>query len=80
MWDRFTGEPDEPAPDELRALADLSLVDELDVAEHSPAFLDRYGAFFRRLAASWESLLSPAVSADARRVLGAGEPPAQPPT
>ena len=75
LWNRFTGESEEPAPAELRALADLSLVNELDVAEHSPAFLDRYGAFFRRLAASWEPLLSPAVSADARRVLGVGQLP-----
>jgi hypothetical protein len=71
VWDRFTGEFSEPAPDELRAFADLGLVDELDVAEHSPGFLDRYGDLVRRLAGAWEPLLSPAVAADARRVLGA---------
>ncbi|NEM07590.1 hypothetical protein GCU54_16445 [Geodermatophilus normandii] len=71
VWDRFTGEVSEPAPDELRAFADLSLVNELDVAEHSPGFLDRYGDLLRRLAGSWEPLLSPAVVADARQVLGA---------
>ncbi len=70
VWDRFTGQVFDLAPDELRAFADLSLVNELDVAEHSPGFLDRYGDVLRRLAGSWEPLLSPAVVADARRVLG----------
>ena len=70
VWDRFTGEASEPAPDELRALADLSLVNELDVAEHQPGFLDRHGDFFRRLAADWAPLLGAPVTAEARRVLG----------
>jgi hypothetical protein len=70
IWDRFTGECHEPSADELRAFADLSLVNELDVAEHSADFLGRFGGYFRRLTTSWEPLLSPAVTADARRVLG----------
>ncbi len=68
--DRFTGEHHDLAPGELRDLADLSTVNELDVAEHSAVFLHRYGAFLRRLVTAWEPLLSPAVRDDARRVLG----------
>jgi hypothetical protein len=41
----------------------LSLVDELDVAEHAVGFLDRHGDFFRRLAADWAGLLGPTVTA-----------------
>lgn len=70
VCDRFTGESHELAPDELRAFADLSLVNELDLAEHSATFLDQHGDFFRRLTSFWEPVLSPAVCADARRVLG----------
>jgi hypothetical protein len=70
VWDRFTGACHELAPDRLRAFADLSIVNELDVAKHSATFLDQHGAFFRRLTTSWETLFSPAVAADARRVLG----------
>ncbi|SFN97709.1 hypothetical protein SAMN05660359_00727 [Geodermatophilus obscurus] len=68
--DRFTGEHHDLTAGELRDLADLSTVDELDVAEHSADFLDRYGAYLRRLVAAWEPLLSPAGREDARRVLG----------
>ncbi len=70
VWDRFTGEEHDLTSDQARAFADLSLVNELDVAEHSATFLDQHGAYFRRLATSWELLLTPAVLADARRVLG----------
>lgn len=70
VWDRFTGDGERLDGDRLREFADLSIVNELDVAEQSPAFLDRHGAYVRRLATSWEPLLSPAVAADARRVLG----------
>ncbi|MCW2633780.1 MAG: hypothetical protein JWQ99_147 [Blastococcus sp.] len=67
---RFTGDDEELGSDELRDFADLSLVNELDVAEHATGFLDAHGDWLRRLATCWEPLLSPAVSADARRVLG----------
>ena len=69
LWDRFTGAGEDLGPDELREFADLSLVNELDVAEHAPAFLDAHGEFFRRLTDTWAALLSPAVTAEARRVL-----------
>ncbi|MBM7806865.1 hypothetical protein JOD57_002702 [Geodermatophilus bullaregiensis] len=45
-------------------------MNELDIAEHSADLLDRYGAYFRRLATAWAPLLGPQVFADARRVLG----------
>lgn len=71
VWDRHTGADEELSGDELRDLADLSLVNELDVAEHAAGFVERYGAFFRRLTGRWTPILSPAVAADARRVFGA---------
>jgi hypothetical protein len=69
VHDRFTGEVDVLTPAEARDFAELSLVNELDVAEHAPGFRDRHGSFFRRLAADWAPLLRPAVAADAGRVL-----------
>ncbi len=68
--DRFTGGSHDLDAGRLRDFADLSLVNELDVVEHSADVRDRHGAFLRRLTAAWEPLLSPAVGADARRVLG----------
>jgi hypothetical protein len=69
VWDRFTGLCEKLDTDDLRDIADLSIVNELDVAEHSLAFLDEHGDFFRRLTAAWAPLLSPAVTAEAQRVL-----------
>ena len=57
-------------PEEARAFAELSLVNELDVAEHSSGFLDRHGDYFRRLTVGWTPLLGTAVVEEARRVLG----------
>ncbi|MGY1715483.1 DUF6817 domain-containing protein [Geodermatophilus sp. SYSU D01106] len=68
--DRWTGTAEVLGDDDLRAFADLSLVNELDVAEHDPSVLDRYGGLLRRLAESWRPVLGPAVYAEARRVLG----------
>jgi hypothetical protein len=67
---RFTGACDSPRPDELRAFVDLSIVNELDVAEHDPTVLARYGDYFRDVFATWADLASPAVLADAENVLG----------
>jgi len=69
-WDRFTGSVEVLDAPSLRAFVDLSVVNELDVAEQAPGFLDQHGRYFRRLAAAWAPLLSPPVLADARRVLG----------
>ena len=64
---RFTGAVESPPPDELRAFVDLSIVNELDVIEHQAG---SPGDWLRDLVASWASLASPAVMADAERVLG----------
>jgi hypothetical protein len=67
---RFTGDDEELGPATLRDFADLSLVNEVDVAEHDPGFLERHGDYFRRLTLAWTPLLSPAVAAEAARVFG----------
>jgi hypothetical protein len=67
---RFTGDSEVLDDEDVRAFAVLSLVNELDVAEHSPDFVDRHGAYFRRLTTAWESLLTPAVVAESHRILG----------
>lgn len=69
--DRFTGRVSTPDPELLRDLVDLSIVNELDVVEQDPTVLSRYGDYFRSLfLTTWAPLASPAVTADARRVLG----------
>jgi hypothetical protein len=70
VHDRFTGTGEVLTPEEARAFAELSLVNELDVAEHSSGFLDRYGDYFRRLTVGWAPLLGTPVVEEARRVLG----------
>jgi hypothetical protein len=69
-WDRHTGEVEVLSAAQVRDLADLSLVNEMDVAEHAPGFLDRYGDRFRGLTTSWQPALSPAVAAAARATFG----------
>lgn len=70
VWSRFTGHAEAPAPADLRAFLDLCIVNELDVAEHDPVIAAEHGDRLRELFASWAQLASPAVVADARRVLG----------
>jgi len=70
VWNRFTGASEVLDGPALRALVDLSLVNELDVAEHAPGFLDQHGDYFRRLTGAWAPLLSPSVLTDAHRVFG----------
>jgi hypothetical protein len=69
IWSRFTGNSAAPTPDELRAFADLSIVNELDVYERSPEIAAKAGDYFRSVFPTWEPITSPAVMADARRVL-----------
>jgi hypothetical protein len=54
---------------QLRPLADVSIVNELDLCEQAPDVAARYGDYFRGLFASWAPLASPPVLADARAVL-----------
>lgn len=70
LWNRFTGTSETLDQAQLQALTDLTLINEVDIAEHSGDFLDRYGNYFRRLTTAWAPLLSAAVLADARRVFG----------
>lgn len=67
--DRFTGGTHTLSPEQAGPFTDLSIVNELDVAEQDPTFVARHGAYFRALFASWAPLASPAVLAEARRVL-----------
>ncbi|RBY94359.1 hypothetical protein DQ244_03280 [Blastococcus sp. TBT05-19] len=67
VHDRHTGAVEDLDGDRLRAFADLSLVNEIDVAEHAPGFLGQHGPYFRQLTEDWAPVLSPAVLAEARR-------------
>ena len=66
---RFTGHVEAPTKDELRAFTDLSIVNELDVAERDAEIAQKYGDYFRGVFAGWSGLASPAVIAEAGRVL-----------
>ncbi|MET0417820.1 MAG: DUF6817 domain-containing protein [Actinoplanes sp.] len=66
---RFTGHEEAPSPAELRAFVDLSIVNELDVYEHSAEIAARAGDYFRSVFPTWAPLASPAVMADCHRVL-----------
>ena len=66
---RFTGHVEAPTRADLRAFVDLSIVNELDVVEQDAEIASKYGDYFRSIFATWADLASPAVIADARRVL-----------
>jgi hypothetical protein len=70
IWSRFTGHVEAPTPGELRAFADLSVVNELDVFERSAEIAEKTGDYFRSVFPGWEPILSPSVMLDCRRVLG----------
>jgi uncharacterized protein DUF6817 len=69
IWSRFTEHADSPTPEDLRAFVDLSIVNELDVHEQSAEIAAKYGEYFRSIFAGWSTLASPAVLADAKRLL-----------
>jgi hypothetical protein len=66
---RFDGSEEDLDEASLRDFVDLTVVNEVDVVEHSPEIAGRYGEYFRTLFGSWEELGSPGVMADARRTL-----------
>jgi hypothetical protein len=68
--DRFTGVDERLSVEELRPFVDLTVVNEIDVLEHSPAAARRHGAYLWELFESWAPLASPPVLAEARRSLG----------
>jgi len=69
VWNRFTGRAEPHAEPLVPAFADLSIVNELDVAEQDPEIARRYGPYFRAVFESWAPLASAPVLAEARRVL-----------
>jgi hypothetical protein len=69
VCDRFTGSSSTLEPEELRGFADLSIVNELDVVEHSREIAEKYGEYFRTLFEAWAPIASAPVIADARQVL-----------
>ncbi|MGK5677930.1 DUF6817 domain-containing protein [Actinoplanes sp. URMC 104] len=70
IWSRFTGHAESPTPAQVRAFADLSIVNELDVFERSAEIAARAGDYFRSVFGTWAPLASPSVMADCRRTLG----------
>ena len=70
IWSRFTGHVESPTAGELRAFADLSIVNEMDVAERDPVIAEKHGDYFRSVFAGWADLASAAVIAEAEKVLG----------
>ena len=70
LHDRHTGAVEQLTPGQVRDLADLNLVNEIDVAVHAQGFVDQHGDHFRRLAQKWTAVLSPSVVAVARRTFG----------
>jgi hypothetical protein len=69
VHDRFTGSATTLGADELRGFADLSIVNELDVVEHSAEIAAKYADYFRTLFAAWTPIATAAVIADARELL-----------
>lgn len=75
--DRFTGTTVFPDDVALRAFAEITVANELDVTEHNPALAGRIGPWLLRLVADWSPLLTPATRAGcaARLSTGDDEPP-----
>lgn len=69
--DRFTGARQIPSPGLLRDFADLTAANELDLADHDPAFRERWGPDLLALFTRFRPLLSQAAWDDCRRVLAA---------
>ncbi|TDO41488.1 hypothetical protein [Paractinoplanes brasiliensis] len=56
----------------MRAFADLSIVNGLDVFERSDEIAARAGDYFRSVFPTWAPLVSASVMEDCRRVLTTG--------
>ena len=69
VHNRFTDQTERLDPADLRSFTDLSIVNELDVMEQAPSIIDEHGDYFRRLFATWATIASPQVIADAQKVL-----------
>ncbi|RJL27273.1 hypothetical protein D5H75_25540 [Bailinhaonella thermotolerans] len=67
--DRFTGGVLRPGPRDLRALAEITVANELDLAAADPAFRAEHGPALRALFTSWARLLTPQARRAARDAL-----------
>jgi hypothetical protein len=63
--DRFTGTVLRPPPGRRRDFAEITVANELDIAQVNPGFRERYGPELRELFTGWGALLSE----DARRAV-----------
>ncbi|MEU4195245.1 DUF6817 domain-containing protein [Kribbella sp. NPDC026611] len=68
--DRFTGTSEELGTEDLRDFVDLTIVNELDVLDNDAELAPKLGAFLKEQIPRWQSLTSPAVLAEAQRILG----------
>jgi hypothetical protein len=69
VTDRFTGTSEELNTADLRDLVDLTIVNELDVLDHAPDLAPTLRPFLQEQVPRWQSLASPAVLAEAQRIL-----------
>lgn len=69
VHDRWTGEVLRPAPNVLARFVDLSIVNELDVVEHSAEARAKFAGPLLEICRSWRGLGSSAVQSDAEDVL-----------
>ena len=70
VHDRFADEARPLDERQKGPFADLSIVNELDVIEQSPALMAKHGDYFRDLFERWAPLTSPRVAAEIRQVIG----------
>lgn len=66
---RFTGTSEELDGDDLRDFVDLCIANELDVLDHAPRLEPTLRPYLRELIPRWQPLASPAVAAEAERLL-----------
>lgn len=62
--DRFTDRTLFPDPAAVRAFLEITVANELDVAEHNAALAEQIGPWLRRLLSDCHAMLSPATVAD----------------
>jgi hypothetical protein len=69
VTDRFTGTSEELGTVDLRDFIDLTIVNELDVLDHSAERAPKLRPFLQEQIPRWQSLTSPAVLTEAQRIL-----------
>ena len=62
LWDRFDSSVEALNADDLRDQADLSIVNELDVLEHSEGSPGKQAAYVADLVSRWRSIASPGIT------------------